>query len=87
MLRVKDLPKTIDVNKQKVADFFGIDIKLVNATQPSNTYFVDLSTNTDAQAKYKTINKYGNGTGRPGQYNFSEPVMIYYNDSGKVQAM
>lgn len=86
MLRVQNLPKKEDKIKQLVADFFGVDIKLLTPVGPENTYYVDLSESVYGQEQFKTTNKYGNGS-KPGLYVFDTPVMVYYNLDGKIQGL
>lgn len=84
-LRVKNLPTKADApSRQKVADFFGLDIKAVGVEKQQETFSIDISENVDAQTKFKTIAPYGNSSKRPGAYDFSGRILVMWNGT-KVQ--
>jgi len=84
-LRVKDISGMVDTStRQQVADYFGIDIKLVGVEKQPETFSITISDNTQAQELFKAIAPYGNVAGRPGRYNFQAPILVFWTGT-KVQ--
>lgn len=84
-LRVKDITGMEDTSsRQQVADYFGIDIKLVGVEKQPETFSITISDNTQAQELFKAIAPYGNVAGRPGRYNFQAPILVFWTGT-KVQ--
>lgn len=88
MMRKKHLKKEIvDVNRQKLAEYFGIEELLVVPYDAPGAYILDIKYNKSAQEKYKTMTKGLGNTMIPNHYDFDQELLVMWNDTDKPQAL
>lgn len=70
-------------SRQRIADFFGLELRTVGTEPQIDTYTINIKDNEHAKAQFKTICAFGNGK-MPGSYNFKDDIIVWWNGS-KIQ--
>ena len=70
-------------SRQRIADFFGLELNAVSVQLQQDTFIINIKDNKEAQEQFKTICAFGNGS-RPGHYNFKDNIIVWWNGT-KVQ--
>lgn len=72
--------------REKVAEFFGLSINEVSVQPQEDTFSINISTNVEAQEKFKLIAPYGNagmplilGAATTPTYNFNKALLVMWN--------
>ena len=86
MMRVRNIPKKEEPKgRQKIAEFFGLDVNEVTIEPQPQTFSIYIAGNDYAKAQYKIANPWGN-TSIPKRYDFTERLLVRWTGA-KVQVL